>query len=358
MSKKNLLITFDYELFLGRRSGRPIDCILQPTQLLLDKLKLYGAKAVFFVDATYLCRLKEQGKTNPECLEDLKEIGNQLIEMVKAGHYVQPHIHPHWLDAIYDPTTREFDLLNISRYRFHQLSNVDKKEVFTSSVQILKDIILPHFPNYKINAFRAGGWSIQPFSDIKDQFIEHGILYDLTVVNGLYQFSNAQFFDYSDAPKDHVYHFENKVVEVDPNGKFIQIGSSLIPISRNLDILDRIYKKLLNIFNLDKDYGMGEGQASYPIEGHQPRSTKGISVFSRTHEVASFENLSLMKLYIYKQHLIQTNFLHLVSHPKMLGRHNLYIFDKFLKSVYKNHKIETDYMKIADNYLKLKPVQK
>ena len=77
MNTKNLLITFDYELFLGRRSGRPLDCILQPTQLLLDKLKLYGAKAVFFVDATYLCRLKEQGKTNPECLEDLKEIGNQ-----------------------------------------------------------------------------------------------------------------------------------------------------------------------------------------------------------------------------------------------------------------------------------------
>jgi hypothetical protein len=72
----------------------------------------------------------KQGETNPECLEDLKEIGQQLIEMVKAGHYVQPHIHPHWLDAIYDPTTREFDLLNISRYRFHQLT--ETKEVFSS----------------------------------------------------------------------------------------------------------------------------------------------------------------------------------------------------------------------------------
>ena len=65
MKTKNLLITFDYELFLGRRSGRPLDCMLEPTKLLLDKLKLYGAKAVFFVDCTYLCRLKEQGKTNP-----------------------------------------------------------------------------------------------------------------------------------------------------------------------------------------------------------------------------------------------------------------------------------------------------
>ena len=184
------------------------------------------------------------------------------------------------------------------------------------------------------------------------------IKYDVTVVNGLYQFSNAQLFYYSDAPKDHIYYFENKVVEEDPNGKFIQIGSSLIPISKNLDLLDRVYKKLLNIFNLDKDYGKGEGQASYPIEGHQPRSKNGINIFGRTHEVASFENLSLMKLYIYRKHLIQTNFLHLVSHPKMLGRHNLFIFDQFLKSVYKNHDIETDYMKIADNYLNLKAAKK
>ncbi|MBK9639444.1 MAG: hypothetical protein IPO63_17190 [Bacteroidetes bacterium] len=358
MSTKNLLITFDYELFLGKRSGRPIDCILQPTQLLLDKLKLYGAKAVFFVDSTYLTRLKEQGKTNPECLDDLKEIGNQLIEMVKAGHYVEPHIHPHWLDAVYDTTTREFDLSDITRYRFHQLTDTDKKEVFTSSVQILNHIILPHFPNYKVNAFRAGGWSIQPFSDFKQQFIEHGIRYDLTVVNRLYQFSNAQLFDYSDAPKNHVYYFDNRVEEENPNGKFIQIGSSVIPITKNLDLADRIYKKLLNIFKLDKDYGKGEGQASYPIEGHQPRSKNGINIFSRTHEVASFENLSLIKLFVYKKHLNQTNFLHLVSHPKMLGRHNLFIFDQFLKSVYKKDKIETDYIKIAENYLKLKAVQK
>lgn len=352
MSTKNLLITFDYELFLGRRSGRPLDCMLQPTQKLLELLKPHGAKAIFFVDTTYLCRLKEQSKTHPECIEDFTAIANQLIEMIRDGHYVQPHIHPHWLDAIYNPNTRDFDLTNIERYRFHQLSNEDKKIVFTSTMNVLKEIIHPHFPEYKINAFRAGGWSIQPFSDFKEQFIEHGIHYDLTVVNSLYQFSNAQIFDYSDAPEKQVYRFEDRVVEENLNGQFIQIGSSVIPITKNLDVLDRIYKKLLNIFKLDKDYGKGEGQASYPIQGHTPRSKNGINIFSRTHEVASFENLSLVKLQVYKKHLSQTNFLHLVSHPKMLGRHNLYIFEKFLKSVYGKHKIETDFIKIAESYLK------
>ncbi len=352
MSSKNLLITFDYELFLGRRSGRPVDCMLQPTQKLLHSLKPFGAKAIFFVDTTYLCRLKEQAKTHPECNEDFNAIANQLLDMIRDGHYVQPHIHPHWLDAIYEPKTREFNLLNIERYRFNQLTDADKKKVFTSSIEILKEIIFPHFPDYKINAFRAGGWSIQPFSDFKEQFIEHGIKYDLTVVNSLYQFSNAQIFDYSDAPEKHVYRFENRVVEENATGKFIQMGSSVIPISKNLDLIDRIYKKLLNIFNLDKDYGMGEGQASYPIDGHTPRSKQGINIFSRTHEVASFENLSLIKLQVYKKHLYQTNFLHLVSHPKMLGRHNLFVFDKFLKSVYSKHQIETDFIKISENYLK------
>ncbi|MBK7964614.1 MAG: hypothetical protein IPK10_04480 [Bacteroidetes bacterium] len=355
MSTKNLLITFDYELFLGRRSGRPLDCMLLPTKKLLELLKAHGAKAIFFVDTTYLCRLKEQSKSHPECNEDLTAIANQLIEMIRDGHYVQPHIHPHWLDAIYDPSIREFDLTNIERYRFHQLSSEDKKIVFTSSVNILKEIINPHFPAYKINAFRAGGWSIQPFSDFKEQFLEHSIQYDLTVVNNLYQFSNAQVFDYSDAPKEHVYRFENRVVEKHPNGQFIQIGSSLVPISKNLDLLDRIYKKLLNIFKLDKDYGLGEGQASYPIQGHTPRSKRGINIFSRTHEVASFENLSLIKLMVYKKQLNHENFLHLVSHPKMLGRHNLYVMNQFLKSVYNNHTIETDFINIAESYLKEKP---
>lgn len=352
MSTKYLLITFDYELFLGRRSGRPLDCMLQPTQKLLEILNPYNARAIFFVDTTYLCRLLEQSKTHPECKEDFDAISNQLLKITEQGHYIQPHIHPHWLDAKYDAETREFELTNINRYRFHQLSTEERKTVFNSSIDVLKKIIHPHFPEYNINAFRAGGWSIQPFSDFKEQFIEHNIQYDLTVVNSLYQFSNAQMFDYSDAPEKQVYRFEDKVVEEHPTGKFIQIGSSVIPITKKMDLLDRFYKKLLNLFKLDKDYGLGEGHPPIQIPGRAPRSKNGINIFSRTHEVASFENLSLIKLPVYKKHLTDKNYLHLVSHPKMLGRHNFYVIDKFLKSVYKKHKIETDFIKIAASYLK------
>ncbi len=56
MKKRNLLITFDYELFLGSRSGRPEGCVLQPTELLEKVLTPFKAKGVFFVDTTYLLK--------------------------------------------------------------------------------------------------------------------------------------------------------------------------------------------------------------------------------------------------------------------------------------------------------------
>lgn len=350
MSHKNLLITFDYELFLGRRSGRPMDCMLRPTDRLLEILNRYHAKAIFFVDTTYLCRLLEQIKTHPECKEDFDAISKQLLKIIDQGHYIQPHIHPHWLDAKYNAETREFDLTNINRYRFHQLSTEERKTVFNSSIEVLKKIIQHQFPNYYLNAFRAGGWSIQPFSDFKEYFIENNIQYDLTVVNKLYQFSNAQIFDYSDVPDKNVYRFEDRVEEEKTMGKFIQIKSSVIPITKKMDFSDRLYKKILNLFKLDKNYGLGAGHPPLPIQG-KPKSQNGINIFSGTHEVASFENLSLIKLHIYKKHLIDNNYLHLVSHPKMLGRHNFYVIEKFLKAVNKNYKIETDFIKIAESYL-------
>jgi hypothetical protein len=49
MKKRNLLITFDYELFLGSRSGRPENCVIQPTQLLDKVLTSFKTKGVFLL---------------------------------------------------------------------------------------------------------------------------------------------------------------------------------------------------------------------------------------------------------------------------------------------------------------------
>ena len=352
MKKKNLLITFDYELFLGKRSGQPDDCMLQPTSALATILGQFGVKAVFFVDTTYLCKLKELSGTYPKCAYDLKRIGDQVLSLVDEGHYALPHVHPHWLDAQYLPKTGEFDLTNVDRYRFHNLTVADRRKVFGDSVNILKEIICPKYPNYKINGFRAGGWSIQPFIDFKPVFEEFDIQYDLSVVSGLFQFSTAQIFDFSDAPSSFVYRFEDNITEEVHDGKFIQIAGSVIKVSSFVDYMDRAHKKMLNVVGLEQDYAKGFGQASQEVAEHTPSSTKGINIFDRTHEVASLEKLSIVKLPLYERYLEENGYLHLISHPKMLNKHNFYILRQFLKNIASKGNLETDYMNIANSYLK------
>lgn len=352
METKNLLITFDYELFLGKRSGHPDDCMLQPTSALMSILGQFNVKAVFFVDTTYLCKLKELSGRYRQCSDDLNKISRQLLEMIEEGHYVMPHVHPHWLDAVYLEQEGEFELSNVQRYRFHNLTEAQRREVFGSSVQILKDIIHPHYPDYRIDSFRAGGWSIQPFTDFKPVFEEFGIQYDLSVVTRLYQFSSAQIFDFSDAPDKFIYRFTDDITREDKNGKFIQLAGSVIRIHPTVDYLDRAHKKVLHVVGYDQDYAKGFGQASEEVPGHQPASPAGYNVFDRTHEVASLEKISLVKLPFYEKHLETHHYLHFISHPKMLSRHNFYILKEFLKRIRKkNWIIETDYKKMVQAHL-------
>jgi hypothetical protein len=349
--KKHLVFTFDYELFLGKKSGRPEDCILLPTERIRYLMKRYSAKAIFFVDTTYLSALKKYSKFHPACDHDFNRIALQIHQLIDDGHYVYPHIHPHWEDATYDPISKEFDLSNVGKYRFNMLNKHQQEDVFGASMRILTDIIKPTKPDYKIQAFRAGGWSVQPFSDFKPYFLKYGIRFDMSVVPRLYQFSNAQYFDYSNAPERPVYSFEDDVCQTAENGPFIEVRGSIIFLPKLVRWLNRGHRKLLYKLGYDRDYGKGIGQQSKEQRGFNPVSDNGINLFDRTHEVASIENLSSVKMRIYQEKLAQEGYLHLVSHPKMLSKHNFFILDRFLHNVFNNDTPETDYLKTADWFL-------
>src|ERR1035437_5213233 len=101
---KKILLSFDYEPFLGSRSGSAEMCMLKPTDALRSILNKYNAKAIFFVDTLYLSNLKK----HPELTNDFISIKNQLKEFSAEGHYIFPHIHPHWLAAEYVNEKMEF----------------------------------------------------------------------------------------------------------------------------------------------------------------------------------------------------------------------------------------------------------
>jgi len=48
--KKRVIISFDYELFFGDKSGTVTNSLVAPTYSILDSLDSVGAKGNFFVD--------------------------------------------------------------------------------------------------------------------------------------------------------------------------------------------------------------------------------------------------------------------------------------------------------------------
>ena len=74
---KTLLFTFDYELFLGKRSGNVIESVIEPTQEVLNILSEFSCKAIFFVDTTWLIKLKELSQQYPSCKNKYQLVSSQ-----------------------------------------------------------------------------------------------------------------------------------------------------------------------------------------------------------------------------------------------------------------------------------------
>jgi len=340
---RQLLITFDYELFLGNRSGFVDDCMIAPTNKIISLLAKYNAKAIFFVDTTYLLRLKKQAETTPACEADFRKVAAQLCDLVAKGHFVYPHVHPHWLDAEYLAESNQWRLNNVEKYVFKNISEKERSEVFDGSVRLLEEILHPQFPDYKINAYRAGGWSIQPFTNFKPYFEKHKFLYEFSVLGGFYQFTDAQYFDFSLAPTKSIYRFNDDVCKEVANGPYVQYNISSIEIPSTLSFVNKIFLKLhMKLFN-DHTFHKGEGQPSRILNHIKPESSAGKDISDSQSERVAVELLTEVKLNRYNSFFDRYSYMHFISHPKMITGHNLAVFDKFLKRAFNKYKIATDF---------------
>ena len=333
---KYLIITFDYELFLGKRSGSVDKCVIEPTQKILDILLKYNALAVFFVDTAWLVRLKEEAANSPVARKDYDKVAQQLQKMAKDGHYIFNHLHPHWLDARYYKETNNWELSDTKRYRFAALDNTSRATLFEKTANILEEIIRPVLPGYKAEGYRGGGWSIQPFTDFAPYFRQYGIRYDFSVMPGMKSVTSAQQYDYTTASNYSPYTFSD-----DPSkagkGDFTEYPISNISESYMEKQLNRI---LLKYLWKKGDKGSGDGSGIAPEVFEQVTSGK---------EMVSIELITRIKLPSYLRYLKEHDYMQFISHPKMLSEHNINTFAKFIKVAFARYAIETDFKKIPIN---------
>ncbi|MCS2537754.1 hypothetical protein NXX36_17255 [Bacteroides fragilis] len=247
---KKIILSFDYELFFGYKSGTVEKTLIIPTNHLLDGMDKVGAKSTFFVDYLMIKYMLEDEDTQM----DAQLIINQLLDILKRGHRIELHLHPHWIDARYNGDgTWNFD--NFTHYSLAALSQSCVTELFVEGATYLNALARKVIPDYAVIAFRAGGWAIQPFSHVKEGFRKAGIQIDSSGAAGFKSISKYSSYDFTNIPQLPYYRFSQEVDRADENGMFIEV-----PIATHTyKIIDRIQNKIFRIMHKKKVAGITDG---------------------------------------------------------------------------------------------------
>lgn len=338
---KNILLTFDYELGLGRRSGTVDNCIINPTREIQRVLNKNNCKAIFFIDTTYLMRMEESFHVSEKIVSDYNKIKKQIISLSNDGHYIYHHIHPHWVDAKYIMESNEWDLSNTSNYSLSSLGFVKKKELFFQSKKILGKILSEAVIKKPILGYRAGGLFVQPFKDLIPIFNEINIKYDFSVLKGASCKNKDLCFNYETTPKKTVYSFSDNVTVEDRTGKFVEVSMEQIQIKNLNKIFNGLHFRL--IYKGNRSYkSFGDG-----VSTNNKIESKASS-FLVVKETISLELLNPIRYRLYLDFIKNKKFTHFISHPKLLSLKSLLYFDKMLEYLRFNYDVTTDFDEIIN----------
>lgn len=331
---KTIILTFDYELYLGKRSGTVENCLIKPVELINELFKTLGIRgAIFFIDTTFLATIRTHANS-PQLLEAFRKIERQVNYLLENGHYIFPHIHPHWLDAKLMENF-EWNLDNMTKYRFESCSNIEKDYLWNQSMEVLKLMRVDTF--HPIDGFRAGGWCIQPFDIFKPYFRKFGIKYDFSVMPRNVCYSNAQCYDFRTAPTMSHYKFNDDPTSPDVDGDFFEFPISVRCNSNRNNFLFKLFSKFNSKLGVRS---FGDGSGVVPIL--QPNSPN----YSE-YEMISMELLNAYTYKAYLDYCRKNDCIQFISHPKMLSLHNLKYFKKIIDVLNNEFYIEYDFKSVS-----------
>jgi hypothetical protein len=326
----NCLITLDYELFFGAHTGTVEQCMITPTNKLLEILNPLGIKATFFVDIGLLVRADELNVFQPQA----KKVAEHIQSLAHQGHDIQLHIHPHWERAEFSHGQWQFDL------DYYKLSDFP--------VQIAAQIVLKycaklnHLINSKAIAFRAGGWCIQPFSHFGEALYEAGIRVDSTIYHNGYDSTPLKGFDFRAGPTAPSWRFTSDPLVPEPEGLFTELPISALKMGPLFYWRFALAKKTGG----EQHKSFGDGQAVSMSKKNMLRL-----LTRRSNTVASVDGYKASLLNRCRANVLKTageqgNLL-LIGHPKALSPYSLARLADYLAA-----NRQDNYLTINDWYMK------
>ena len=212
----NTLLTFDYEVYFGSRTGSPERCLLEPTDALVRLGAKHSAPMTFFVDVGYLLALRREMRSRTQLRLAHDAVCRQLTDLARRGHQLQLHVHPHWEDARWEQGGWKLDL---ARYALHSFPPEQVGDIVKRYLDALRELGGPGSGT----AFRAGGWVIQPFDRLRSALRSAGVKIDSTVYPGGHRGGSVQPYDFRAAPQRSRWRFEHDPLVEDPRGSFLEV---------------------------------------------------------------------------------------------------------------------------------------
>lgn len=321
-------ITLDYELGMGIATGTPEKCLIEPMNHLIAMTDKFGIKTNVFVDAAYLLQLRKLKDQYPQLQKDFETVTSHLRKLDSEGHAVQLHLHPQWLFSSYDG---EKWLLDFDHYKLSDMLLEDQKQLIIDGVSLLNGLV-----SRKVKAFRAGGYSIENFSDLYDTFLTVGINIDSSVLRGEHTIGKYQTYDYRKVPSKSKWCFYYNHKEENISGKMTEypISTLVVPSVLYLFNKQKKHKEFEDVKSSKLKWGDGVG-IGYPGNRILVLNKKIGMFFGKKSIRASIDiGVDLEKVYNYSTSFYKGEDFVIIGHPKALSPFTIDVLEKFIK----NHK--------------------
>ncbi len=201
-----LFLSFDYELFLGENYDSPEVVLFEMTRKICGVLDDCGVKGTFFADVFSAIQYRKYG------LNDYADgFEAQIKWIIKNGHDVQLHIHPHWVMSQYKDGKwfHQKEYYRISEFEHDVIDPFGNKHNINSLIregkEYLERICRIEKRDYVCNSFRAGGYAIQPYDKIVPSLIANGIKNDSSIATGTVDWNYWHRYNFLSVPKKRNY---------------------------------------------------------------------------------------------------------------------------------------------------------
>lgn len=199
-----LSLTLDYELY-GDGSGDVFEHVVRPTEKILRICEAQGVKLTLFFEVIEYIRLKQEwdkGNSMGYAENPILAIEQQLQRMAQEGHDIQLHVHPQWVNAVFESGLWHVDFDNWRLGDFSVPQDYSIEDMLREGKQTIEALIRPVCPDYQCTILRAGGYNVLPSGQVYQAMVNVGLSVDSSVYPGGYEEGDLSRYDFRRAPAE------------------------------------------------------------------------------------------------------------------------------------------------------------